>query len=61
MQGRYWTAGNLVATVAFLCVALLPWLWLFDVAEAWKLTVAGLVWLVIGTFAAANSVAWRRR
>ncbi len=55
---RYWTTGNIVAVVAFVSVTLLPWLWVFQQAEPWVLAVAGLVWLVIGTFAAVNAATW---
>lgn len=55
---RYWTNGNIVAAVAFVSATLLPWLWVFDLADPWVLAAAGLVWLVIGTFAAVNAATW---
>lgn len=61
MQARYWTAGNVVAVVAFVSVALLPWLWVFGLAEALELAVAGLVWLLIGSLAAVNAATWVRK
>lgn len=56
-----WSVGSIVALVAFISFALLPWVYLFF-ALAWQeLVGAGLIWLVIGTFAAANTAEWRKR
>lgn len=64
MKERYWSVGNLVAVVCFVSVALLPWVFLWWRGEsltAWDLAAAFAAWLLIGTFAAANTASWRKR
>ncbi len=63
MSDRYWTAGNVVALVCFVSVALLPWVYLL---QRWpEMTVvdaagALVYWVIAGTFAAANATHWRK-
>lgn len=58
------TTSSVVALVAFVSVTLLPWVFLWQRGEALDLrdlVAVGLIWLVIGTFAAANSPQWRKK
>lgn len=55
-----WTVGSFVTLVCFISVASLPWLWLLGDWEWYELVGAGLLWLIIGTFAAVNSAQWKK-
>ena len=56
------TNSRIVGLVAFVSFTLLPWVYLFVDAISWQeLVGVGLVWLIIGTFAAANDPRWRKK
>lgn len=58
-----WNVGSITALVAFVSVALAPWVYLVRGPEDGfvDLLVVGVIWLMIGTFAAANGAEWRKR
>lgn len=55
------TTSRIVGLVAFVSLTLLPWVLLFVEVSLQKLVAAGLIWLMIGTFAVANDPRWRKK
>ena len=60
---RYWNTSNIVALVCFFSVSLLPWFYLARGKEGGfvDLLITAMIWLVIGTFAAANATDWKKK
>lgn len=65
MQERErWSVGTWVGLVAFVSLALLPWVFLWSRGErldGLDFLAVGLVWVVIGTMGLANSATWRKK